>query len=371
MTEPLWQGRKVLVSVGTGGVGKTTVSASLAVAAAAAGKRTLVMTIDPARRLANALGLTDFGDVEREIPKEALAPYGVQLKAPLWAMMPDVKRTFDDLIARIAPTPERRRQILENRIYKQFSTVIAGSLEYAAVEKLYEVHSSGRYDLIVLDTPPSQSAFDFLHAPGRIIDFLEQETIQRFVRPYAAAGRLSWKLLDLGTSFIVKTLGRFAGGEVLQELADFLLSFQGLYDGFRDRARKVRGLIASEELAFVLVATARGPERAAMLRFREDLASFGVTVRALVLNRVRQLPFDEAAAAAVQKKLAERVPKQHAAAWADALGEEAKLAHLDAEALRRLREELPALRTIPLYELPLDAHDLESLARLSAAFRET
>ncbi|MBI3180157.1 MAG: AAA family ATPase, partial [Deltaproteobacteria bacterium] len=149
-----WDGRKVVVCVGTGGVGKTTTAAALAIAAAAAGRRTLVMTIDPARRLANAMGIAEIGNLEREIPSERLAAYGVQLKAPLFAMMPDVKRTFDDLVRRTAPNPEARDRILNSRIYEYFSTSLVGSHEYAAVEKLYEVYASGAYDLIVLDTPP-------------------------------------------------------------------------------------------------------------------------------------------------------------------------------------------------------------------------
>ncbi|MEL6544494.1 MAG: ArsA-related P-loop ATPase, partial [Myxococcota bacterium] len=154
----LWSDRKVVVAVGTGGVGKTTVSASLALAAAASGKKTLVMTIDPARRLANALGISDSGNTEHELSPEELARHGIEVSEPLWAMMPDVKTTFDRLVERFAPDSQRREAILRNQIYEHFSTALAGSLEYAAVERLYEVYSSGRYDLIVLDTPPSRNA---------------------------------------------------------------------------------------------------------------------------------------------------------------------------------------------------------------------
>ncbi len=366
----VWADRKVIVCAGTGGVGKTTVSAAIAVAAAASGQRTLVMTIDPARRLANALGIADFGNVEREIEPAALAPFGLQLKAPLWAMMPDVKRTFDDLINRVAPDEARRQQILDNRIYQQFSTVLAGSLEYASVEKLYEVYSSQRYDLIVLDTPPSQNAFDFLHAPGRIIDFLEQDTVQWLLKPYALAGRFSLKLVDLGTSFVMKTLGRFTGGETLRELAQFVMSFSEMYEGFRERALAVRRLLTSEDLAFVLVTTTRPLEREGMLRFRSDLAVEGIPTRAVVVNRVHAPAYGADEEQAVKARLREAIgdPVAQEALLA-ALAEEEQLALQDQDALRDLEQRLADTELIRLGELPLDAHDLESLVALQAAFR--
>jgi anion-transporting ArsA/GET3 family ATPase len=366
----MFANRKIVVCAGSGGVGKTTVSAAIAVAAAASGKRTLVMTIDPARRLANALGLPDFGNVEREIPAAALEPFGVKLRAPLVAMMPDVKRTFDDLIGRLMKDPERRRQLFDNTIYKQFSTVIAGSLEYAAVEKLYEAYDSGRYDLIVLDTPPSQNAVAFLSAPGRIIDFLAQDTVQWLLKPYVLAGKLSLKLMDLGTSFILSTLGRFAGGDTIRALAEFVMHFQGMYDGFRERSLAVRTLLASPEVAFVLVSVARSREVDALLRFRDELAKGGLTTRGVVLNRVRQLPFAPSDEARLEERLHATLPDPaaRAAVMAD-LREEQTLALQDQAAMEALRVRLPHTPLVALPELPLDAHDLESLARLQASFQ--
>lgn len=372
MSQPIWEGRKVVVNVGTGGVGKTTVSAAMAVAAAASGRRTLVMTIDPARRLANALGLPSFGNVEHQIEQDQLDPYGVKLKAPLWAMMPDVKRTFDELVERFAPNDEKKRAILGNRIYQHFSTVLVGSHEYAAVEKLHEVYASGKYDLIILDTPPSNNAIDFLEAPSRIIDFLEQDTIQWLVKPYAAAGRFSLKLLDVGSSFIGKTVGKLAGTETLRELAEFVLGFQGMYEGFKERSRKVRDLLASDEVAFNLVSSTQRAQHDAMFRFKEELAAEGLKVRGLVVNRVRDVPPDvtaPASIAAVRKALA-ALPSGATEQAVQALLEEASLTQADHDAVKRLAEHLGHVQTILLPELPSDVHDLASLAALHSRFLE-
>lgn len=370
--KPIWEGRKVVVNVGTGGVGKTTVSAAMAVAAAATGRRTLVMTIDPARRLANALGLPSFGNLEHRIESEQLEKYGVTLEAPLWAMMPDVKRTFDELVERFAPTDEKKRAILQNRIYQHFSTVLIGSHEYAAVEKLHEVYASGKYDLIVLDTPPSGNAVDFLEAPSRIIDFLEADTVQWLVKPYALAGRFSLKLLDLGSSFITKTVGKLAGAETLRELAEFVMGFQGMYEGFRDRSRRVKELLASEEVAFTLVSSTQRAQHDAMFRFKEELAAEGLKVRALVVNRVRNVPANVATPATLKgvtaalKTLGPSATEQATGA----LKEELALATADQDAIRRLADRLGQVPTILLPELASDVHDLASLSALQSYFRE-
>jgi anion-transporting ArsA/GET3 family ATPase len=359
-------GRKIVVCAGTGGVGKTTVSAALGIAAAASGLRTLVMTIDPARRLANALGLPDFGNVEHEVPAAALAPFGVKLTAPLFAMMPDVERTFDELISRHARSESEKRAILGNYIYKQFAAHLAGALEYAAVEKLYEVHASGRYDLIVLDTPPSQSVLDFLTAPSRIVTFLEQDTVQWLIKPYLLAGRLSVKLLDLGSALISRSLRRLAGADTLRAIAEFLVAFHGMFDGFRERSQKVRALLASDEVAFALVGTARAADRKALLRFRDTLAGAGLSTRAVILNRTRPAPYTEAEAPAVRARLVAALGAASAEPVLAALDEEAQLATEDAAALTALATQLHDTFVLALPELPLDAHDLESLAVLQA-----
>ena len=327
------------------------------------------MTIDPARRLANALGIDDFGNVERELPPELLAPYGVELKAPLWVMMPDVKRTFDELIGRTAPSEGIRQKIIRNRIYQHFSSALAGSHEFAAVEKLYEVYADHRYDLIVLDTPPAQDAVEFLEAPGRVLDFFDNDTLQWLLKPYILSGRFSLRVFDLSTSFLLRTLGKLAGGETLRELAEFIFSFRGMYDSFRDRSRAVRELLASEETAFVLVTATGLEQRQAMLRFRRELLEEGLAVRSVIANRVRLAPppaaeraAQEAEAARLLQPLGDEVVRE----VLEAVREELHLAEADARAVAELRETLAGTPLLVLSELPTDVHDLAGLARLQS-----
>ncbi|MEO0814800.1 MAG: ArsA-related P-loop ATPase, partial [Myxococcota bacterium] len=306
---------------------------------------------------------------------EELARHGIEVSEPLWAMMPDVKTTFDRLVERFAPDSQRREAILRNQIYEHFSTALAGSLEYAAVERLYEVYSSGRYDLIVLDTPPSRNALDFLDAPSRITDFLEQESLQWLVKPYSAAGRFSVKLLDLGSSFIMKTLGRLAGADTLKELAEFVMSFQGMYDGFRERSQAVKDLLASQEVAFVLVGSTQPNQRDAMLQFREDLQREGIQVRAVVLNRVRPpLELSDQEKHSLSNTLrgvlnaTEGLSEQEIEHVVEAAEEEVTLEGADRAAIDSLKAALGALQMVMLPELRTDVRDLESLAQLYGEF---
>jgi anion-transporting ArsA/GET3 family ATPase len=370
--KPLWEGRKVVVCVGTGGVGKTTAAASLGIAAAASGLRTLVMTIDPARRLANALGIADLGNVEREITAELLAIHGIVLEAPLWVMMPDVKRTFDQLIERTAPDDQSREKILGNRVYQHFSSALAGSHEYAAVEKLYEAYATGRYDLIVLDTPPSQNAVDFLQAPGRVLDFLETETLQWLLKPYVLSGKVSLKILDFGSSIMLRTLGRLAGGDTLRELAEFVFSLQGMYDGFRERSRRVKALLRSEENAFVLVTAPAPSQIRAMHQFRRELRAEGLRVQSVVVNRVREPPpTPEEQLVCFERLESALAPlgEDAVARTRVALEEELRLAAMDQQALHDLRARLGETELILLPELPLDVRDLNGLAELATILR--
>lgn len=369
--EALWHDRQVIVCVGTGGVGKTTVSATIAVAAATAGKKTLVMTIDPARRLAHALGIKGMSNTQHAIDPQLLAPYGVTLKAELHVMMPDVKGTFDDLIARWAPNDAGRNAILNNRIYQHFSSALAGSHEYAAVEKLYEVYTENKYDLIVLDTPPSQNAIDFLEAPSRIVDFLESNAFHWLLKPTLMAGKMSLRLLDLGGSLMVKTLGKVAGAETIRDLAEFLLGFQGMYDGFRERSARVKELLASDALAFVLVSTPAPSQQQSMRLFAEELRRQGLHVRGSVINRVRQMPYatrDQTILETALTRVLAGVAPDDVAAVRDALRDEFELADRDTSVVQTLRDNAQDTQVVALPELPLDAHDLASLAKLHGAF---
>jgi anion-transporting ArsA/GET3 family ATPase len=378
-------GRRIAVCVGSGGVGKTTVAAALALARAREGGRALVCTIDPARRLATAMGLSALGNVETEIPPEELAGLaeeagparrglpgaGAPARGRLFAMMLDVKRTWDDLIARHAPDPARRDRILQNRLYQQMSAALAGSQEYMAMEKLYELATDRDYDLIVLDTPPTAHALDFLEAPDRVLDFLGNDTARTLLAPAIGAGRFGFRLAQLGSGYLAKGLARFTGQQALADLGEFLHGFQGMYDGFKARATAVRALLARPEVGFVLVTS---PSPAAVdeaLAFHRRLIEEGMPVAGLVVNRLTPalwtgpapLPTPEAlagplaAAGVLAPALAERL--------AAALGEHERLAAAELRGIARLLAEVPGPRSL-VPRLAGEVHDLAGLARLAA-----
>ncbi len=362
-------GKKVLVCLGSGGVGKTTVAAALGLRAALAGQRVLVCTIDPARRLANAMGLTALGNVEARVPDHAFAEAGLAPAGELHAMMLDVKRTWDDLVTRHAPDPARRDRILRNRLYQQMSAALAGSQEYMAMEKLYELATDRDYDLIVLDTPPTAHALDFLDAPDRIIDFLGNDAARSILMPALGAGRLGLRLAQFGSSYIARTLARFTGGKLLEDLSEFLAGFQGMYDGFKERAAAVRGLLARPDTGFVLVASPSPISIGEALSLHERLHAEGMPVAGLVANRVtpdlwpgEALP-DEAALLAA---LAAGEPGDAALAGrlARTLAEHQLLARADAAALARLFAAAPVARAV-VPRLEQDVHELAGLARLA------
>ena len=362
--------RRVAVCVGPGGVGKTTVAAAVALDRAMAGARALVCTIDPARRLANALGLSTLGNVETRVPEHKFAEAGLRPKGALFAMMLDVKRTWDDLVTRHAPDPGRRERILRNRLYQQMSSALAGSQEYMAMEKLYELATDRDYDVIVLDTPPTAHALDFLEAPDRILDFLGNETARALLGPVAGAGKLGLRLAQLGGGYIAKTLARFTGQEVLGDLGDFLQGFQGMYDGFKDRAAAVHALLSRPEVGFVLVTSPSPVAIEETLAFHERLHAESMPIAALVANRVTPdlwpedgpLPGAEvlsdvlASAGAGDGGLAARL--------AGTLAEHQALAVAEARALGRLFAESEAPRAV-VPRLETDVHDLAGLARLA------
>ena len=283
--EKLIDERSVILVCGPGGVGKTTVSAAIALFAAMRRDRVLVLTIDPAKRLANAMGIPGLGG-EMTLLNPHLEKAGVAVSGELWGMMLDVKRTFDELIERIAPNEESRNRILNNKYYQTISNALAGSHEYMASEKLYEIFHEHRFDLIVMDTPPSRNALDFLDAPRRLFDFLEGRVIHWFIRPYALVGKFSLKLVNRSASFAFKIMERFTGVEVLQDLAEFFVSFEGMYDGFKKRAKEVYDLFKSDECAFVVVSSTKRESLAEAQFFMQRLMESNMPVGGVILNRV-------------------------------------------------------------------------------------
>lgn len=276
----------VLVCCGGGGVGKTTTAAAIAIRAASRGHRTLVLTIDPARRLADALGVSEFGNEVREVPKQMFKKAGLPIRGELHAMMLDTKRTFDDLVERFALNSEMRDAILGNPIYQQLSDTLSGSREYMAMEKLYELHSEGGFDLIVLDTPPTRHALDFLDAPDRITDFLEGKVIKFVIKPYLMAGSIGFKIFRRGATSLFGLLEKVTGMEFLRDLSDFILSFEGMYDGFKQRAKRVKALLSKSDTGFILVTVPSKLMVEETIYFYEELLAHKMHVDSVIVNRV-------------------------------------------------------------------------------------
>ncbi|HEY6099635.1 MAG TPA: ArsA-related P-loop ATPase [Anaeromyxobacter sp.] len=362
--------RRVVVCVGPGGVGKTTVAAAIALDRTMAGARVLVCTIDPARRLANALGLSTLGNVESRVPEHKFAEAGLRPRGALFAMMLDVKRTWDDLVTRHAPDPNRRERILRNRLYQQMSSALAGSQEYMAMEKLYELATDRDYDVIVLDTPPTAHALDFLEAPDRILDFLGNEKARALLAPVAGAGRLGLRLAQLGGGYIAKTLARFTGQDVLSDLGDFLQGFQGMYDGFKERAAAVHALLSRPEVGFVLVTSASPVAIDETLAFHERLHAESMPVAGLVANRVTPDlwpgggPLPDAAALAAALPPGGSGDGALVARLAATFAEHQALSAGEGRALARLFAATDVPRAV-IPRLETDVHDLAGLARLA------
>lgn len=350
--------RRVLVTCGSGGVGKTTAAAALALQAALGGRRVLVCTIDPSRRLATSLGKGQLSGRPRAIE---LAPLRPTPGGTLHAMVLDVKGTFDALVARHTKDQPARDRILKNRFYQHVSAALAGSHEYMAMEKLLELAQDERYDLVVLDTPPTRHALDFLEAPDRLLGFLDVGVLRFFVRSYFVAGRLTPELATRTGRALVRLLDRFMGLQFLQELSEFFLAFEGMYDGFRTRAGEVHALLRAETTGFVLVA---GPQPRALeeaLFFHRRLAEKRMSLVGFLVNRVHLDPARERGArragrAGVEPGLAARL--------ALTLREQQVLARVERRAIARFEVDARK-RPVLVPELEQDVHDLRGLHAFS------
>ena len=360
------RGKKIVCCVGSGGVGKTTTAAAIAMKAAADGKRTLVLTIDPARRLANSLGLHELGNEETRIEPSLFAKAGITPRGEMWAMMLDLKHTWDELVRRQARTPQQAEAILGNKLYQTLSTVMAGSLEYMAMEKVYEVSASGRYDLVVLDTPPTSNALDFLHAADRILDVLDNNAMKLLLGPLMKAGRVGFKLFAAPASLVLRTLARFTGADFLRDLAAFMGAFEGMYEGFKERATNVKRLLQSREAAFVLVTSPNPLTISEALFFHGTLKADGIETAAVIVNRVQRDPRRHGGAVSLEQirealQLAQIEDHGLSDRLCTTLTEQSTLADLDRREVDRLR---PTLGTVPLYVVPRlrkDVHDLTGL----------
>jgi anion-transporting ArsA/GET3 family ATPase len=281
------EGKRVVIVAGSGGVGKTTASAALALGLAASGARVAVVTIDPARRLAESLGLEQLGNEPRRVPAdllEAAAP-DMRMQGELWAMMLDPKATFDELMVRLSPDAKTRDEVLGNRIYRELSGAVAGTQEFSAIAKLYELYHEGGFDVLVLDTPPSRNALDFLDAPDRLTDFFEGRALRVLLAPTGVTGRL----LGAGTSVVFSLLKRITGVDLLGDIAVFFRSLGGLIDGFKARAAAVKALLADRETTFLIVTSPEREPVAEAIFFREQLRAARMAFGALIVNRVEVL----------------------------------------------------------------------------------
>jgi len=375
MTESLEQiltSRRIVVAVGAGGVGKTTTAAALGVAAAAHGRRVLCLTVDPARRLAQALGLERMSSEEQVIDPARFAATGLPLRGSLSAMMLDTKRTFDELVLKYSSTPERAKKLLGNKLYQYVSTSLAGTQEYMAMEKLVAVDREGRFDLIVLDTPPTANALDFLDAPDRLVEALDSQTMRWFIQAFESTGKVSLNLLARSASVILRGLGRITGGGFLESMAEFITELNDLFGGFRQRAQEVEGVLRGPGVTFVLVTSPAPMSIQEVLFFNDRLEQAKLARGAFVVNRFRLPPQAGAApteaavsAAAVARglPLTNGEPARVVRAYEDAV----RLAALDDLHVRSLTR--AAAANVPVVRVPELAGDVHDLAALGDVVR--
>ena len=382
--ESLVQEKRILVCVGSGGVGKTTTSAAIALRAAAMGRRVCVLTIDPAKRLANSMGLEALGNKETRISEDRLKTAGIaRPKGELWAMMLDTKRTWDDLVERFAKSEEQKQRILSNAYYQQVSGALAGSQEFMAMEKLYELHEGGKYDLLVLDTPPTRNALDFLDAPKKMMGFMDESVLKLFLNPGLRAGKLGLGLLKTSGAWMFKVLEKVTGFHVLADLSEFIANFSGMYGGFRERAQRVEELLRADDSTFLLVTSPAPSTVEEAIYFYRKIEESKIPFGGFVVNRVHHDALQATGAKAEWRRMRKEPALFLKALGASGRGKAAEalaerlsenfqsfqaLAEMDAEQMERLGKETGRdkaghlWRTVPHFEL--DVHDLSGLARV-------
>jgi len=369
---PLIESRRVILCVGCGGVGKTTTTAALGLAAAAAGKRALCLTIDPARRLAESLGLSEMMTEAQRVDPARLAHAGVAARGSLTVMMLDTKSTFDDLVARHASSPEARDRILQNKLYRHVSTSLAGTQEYMAMEKLHALKQDDRWDLIVVDTPPTSNALDFLDAPDRMIDALDSAVLRWLTAAFQKSGKLSFRLLARGASAALRGMARVTGQGFLEALAEFIVLINEMFGGFRARADEVRKALRGDEVAYVLVTSPDPLSIREILYFGDRLREQQMPRDAVVVNRVRPDRRGRPSPNEVRDELDRHKVVLGAGAEERilrAFEDEARLGHLDRANMKTLAA-LDDGGNHPLWvEVPAfagDVHDLRTLAQVAA-----
>jgi anion-transporting ArsA/GET3 family ATPase len=355
------EGKRICICLGAGGVGKTTTSAALALALAAEGQKVAVVTIDPARRLAGAPGLRELSGEPQPIDPGLFAEQGISMKGELWAMMLDPKRTFDEIVTRLAPDERAREEILSNPIYRELSSAVAGSQELSAISKLYELHHERDFDTIVLDTPPSRNALDFLEAPTNLLRFLEGRALKVFIAP----GGLTARFLGRSTSLVFAIFARVTGVDMLGDLSSFFRSLTGVIDGFGERTRGVASLLRDQTTTFLIVSSPE-PEAARETVFlAEKLSTAGMSRGGLIVNRVHVDGLGGHSPEEVTALLAPDLGNSLAARVAHNLADFDLLVRRDEDTIEGLARALGEAHPVLVPDLGHDVQDLAGLARVA------
>jgi anion-transporting ArsA/GET3 family ATPase len=342
---------RIVVCCGSGGVGKTTTAAVLALEGARRGRRAVVVTIDPARRLADALGLESLSNTPRQIE----GPW----PGEMWALMLDTKSTFDNLVTTYAGTPDQAEGILDNRFYRNISGALSGTQEYMAMEKLYELHEQEAFDLVVVDTPPTRNALDFLEAPRHLTRFLDH----RLYRLLMAPTRGVVKAVNIAAQAFLRTVSRVVGGDAVQDAVAFFQAFEGMEKGFIERAERVQELLAADTTTFVLVASPREDTVSEATYFARKLAEAGLRVRALIVNRMHPR-FGEGDPGAARER--SRTFADHdLGGLYENLADFREVAAREEDCLAELADEVPDATIVRVPFLSTDVHDLDGMAEVA------
>ncbi|GAA3791854.1 hypothetical protein GCM10022226_08580 [Sphaerisporangium flaviroseum] len=350
---------RIVVCCGSGGVGKTTTAAALGLRAAERGRRVVVLTVDPARRLAQSMGLSELDNTPRLVA-------GVEGPGELHAMMLDMKRTFDEIIEAHAD-PERAQQILTNPFYESLSSSFSGTQEYMAMEKLGQLRRSDEWDLIIVDTPPSRSALDFLDAPERLGRFLDGRLIRILMAPAKAGGRSAFKLLNAGFGLVAGAMTKILGAQFLRDIQTFVAALDAVFGGFRQRAEQTYRLLQAPGTAFLVVAA---PERDAMREasyFVERLADESMPLAGLVVNRVHRSPapaLSAACSAAAAEDLESRGEHELTAAVLRLHADRMQLAAREHREQEHFASAHPTVPISQVLAMPEDVHDLAGLRKI-------
>jgi anion-transporting ArsA/GET3 family ATPase len=351
---------RIIVCCGSGGVGKTTTAAAVGLRAAERGRHVVVLTVDPARRLAQSMGLSDLDNTPRPVPG-----VGVTEGGSLHAMMLDMKRTFDEIVEAHAD-PDRATQILANPFYQSLSSSFAGTQEYMAMEKLGQLRRADEWDLIVVDTPPSRSALDFLDAPQRLARFLDGKLLRLLTAPAKIGGRAYLRVLNAGFGMVTGVLTKILGAQVLRDVQTFVTALDTMFGGFRERADYTYQLLRAPGTAFLVVAAPEADALREASYFVERLAAERMPLAGLLLNRVQRSPAARLSAAGSQSA-AETLE----AAGSHSLAATALRLHAErmqqVSAQRRMAEHFTAAHpVVPVAEIPAQAQDVHDLAGLRA-----